>query len=404
MSTDTTDRELRAANPVAEPVLRALDLGDCEAELGRTLTTVAGGEAASGGRVGVGSVDGARWRSGRRADGRQRRLRSGRPRLLLGLAGATAAAVAIVVLVVGGGNDSQPPQPDFSANLVRYAESTPLLLLELPGWHVQYLEQQSSGSGDIRFGADKGRRHQKWMRLFWLPANGPGVNWHAFLHPTVDRTPGRRFTTRLEALGVTAHVDTRAESAPQYGSPGDHEMSAAWKENGRIIFLVTRVPDVGTFLERIEGLRKVDAQTWLAAMPASVIKPMEYAPTVNEMLKGVPLPPGFDPSSIPPPRPLRGPLPGGRRGRRQGRLRLVPQLGEARAAGDAAAEAKAERVLLRSEEQWPIFREMAKEGAYPATVIEYARKLKSGSWYGKPVLKAVFGEAGLCGPGELPGG
>ena len=46
---------------------------------------------------------------------------------------------------------------------------------------------------------------------------------------------------------------------------------------------------------------------------------------------------------------------------------------------------------------------MAKEGAYPATVIEYARKLDDGSWYGRPILRAVFGEGGLCGPGQLGG-
>lgn len=383
MSTDTIDRELRAANPVPEPVLAALGLGDCEAELGRSLAATA---LAS------------------RAEAATARGRSHPRRSLLGLAGAAALAAAIVVFLLGGVSDPGTPEPAFGANLVRYAESTPLLLLELPGWHVQYLEQQDSGSGDIRFGTDEGRDKQRWLRLFWLPANGPGVSWHDFLHPKVDRTPGRRFTARLETLGVSAHVDSRAESAPQYGSPGDHEMSAAWKENGRIIFLVTRVPDVGALLERIEGLRKVDAQTWLAAMPAGVIKPMEYAPTVNEMLKGVPLPPGFDPSSIPhhglsEDRYQVGAAVGGRVA-----CAWFQSWGQARAAGDAAAEARAERVLLGSERQWPIFREMAKEGAYPATVIEYARKLKSGSWYGKPVLKAVFGEGGLCGPGQLPGG
>lgn len=51
-----------------------------------------------------------------------------------------------------------------------------------------------------------------------------------------------------------------------------------------------------------------------------------------------------------------------------------------------------------TEKQWPIFREMAKEGAYPSTVIECARKMHSDSWCGKPLLGAVFGHDGLCGP------
>jgi hypothetical protein len=398
MSTKALDRELRAANPVAAPVLAALDLGDCEADLREALIAkpmTSGADAVS---VGLGGTPPFAVAL-RRSPPRPRRPR----RLLLGLAGAAAAAAAVVVLLVGGGHDPASPAPAFGADLVRYAESTPLVLLELPGWHVQDLEQESGGNGDLRFATDSGPDKQRWLRLFWLPANQPGVNWQDLLHPKIDRTPGRRFTTRPEGLGRTVHVDTRAESAPRYGSPGDHEMSAAWKEDGRVIFLVTRVPDAHTFLERLDGLRKVDAQTWLAALPARVIKPMEYAPTVREMLKGIPLPPGFDPSRIP------------HHGLSQDRYQVGAVVGgtvacawfhswgQARAAGDTGAEARAERVLLGSETQWPIFREMAKEGAYPATVIEYARKLKSGSWYGRPVLKAVFSEDGLCGPGELGG-
>jgi len=39
---------------------------------------------------------------------------------------------------------------------------------------------------------------------------------------------------------------------------------------------------------------------------------------------------------------------------------------------------------------------MAKEGAYPATVLEYAEKMPSRKWYDRPLLAAA--EEGLgCG-------
>jgi hypothetical protein len=389
MSTESFDRELRAANPIGRPVLAALDLGECEAALGQALMA----EAVASGAAETHRPEAA---------GRRRRRRS--RGLLLGLGAAAAAAAAVVVLLVGGGHDAESPGPAYSADLVRYAESTPLLLLELPGWRVKDLQQQHGGDGELGIVTDKGPVKERWVQLFWFPAGQPMLPWHDLIHPLLDRTPGRRFTVRPKNLGAVVHIDTRVESAPRYGSPGDHEMSALWKEKGHVILMTTRVPGVGAFLERLGALQKVDARTWLGAMPAGVVKAAEYAPTVHEMLKGIPLPSGFDPSRIP------------HQGLSQDRYQVGAAVGgtvacgwfrswgQARAAGDTAAEARAERVLLGSERDWPIFREMAKEGAYPVTVIEYARKLHGGSWYGRPILQAVFGEGGLCGPETTAGG
>lgn len=373
MSMDTLDRELQAANPVAKPTLAALDLGDCEEALGRALMdeSPAPPEAAP----------------------RRRRRR----RLLLAAAGATAAAVAIAVLLIGGSRVADQP-PAYGAELVRYAESTPLLLLDEPGWRVKSLIQVDGGQGVLGFATGKGPVKQRWVQLSWYPDARAGAVWRSSLHPRIDRTPGRRFWTQLPNLGARIHIDTRAESAPQYGRPGDHEMAALWKEGGQVLFLTTRVPSLAAFRERLEGLRRVDAETWLDAMPARVVKAAEYSPTVTEMLRGIPLPPGFDPSQV------------AHEGLSTDRYQVgaevggavacawFRQWGQARSAGDASAAAEAERVLLESEERWPIFREMAKEGAYPATVIEYARKLRSGIWFGRPVLEAVFSEGGLCVP------
>lgn len=382
MSTDTLDRELRAANPIARSVLAALDLDECEAALGRAL---------------IGEPIAIEARPA--GDGRARPLSHHPRRVLLGLAAAAAAAAAIVVLLVGSGHGPESPARAYGAELVRYAESTPLLLLlDEPGWRVKNLEQEHGGDGQLEIVTDTGPADQRWVKLFWLPADQAGLNLRAVLHPRIDRTPGRRFSTELPNLGAIVHIDTRAESALQYGHPGDHEMSALWREGGHVLFVNSRVPSLTAFRQRLEGLRRVDAKTWLDAMPPRVVKAAEFAPTVEEMLRGIPLPPDFDPRQVP------------HRGLSQDRYDVgaivggavacawFRNWGEARADGDTEAAAKAEHILLGSERQWPIFREMAKEGAYPATVIEYARKMHSGSWYGKPLLRAVFGHYGLCGP------
>jgi hypothetical protein len=46
--------------------------------------------------------------------------------------------------------------------------------------------------------------------------------------------------------------------------------------------------------EILHSLRRVDVDTWLSAMPANVVRPEARAAVVERMLRGVPLPPGFD--------------------------------------------------------------------------------------------------------------
>lgn len=401
MRDQTIEPRLRAANPLSKRTLEALDLATGEAALGEALI----GDSALAAEPSVSA----------RAPRRRRSA-------LLLLGGAAAAvAVAVVLLLSGGAGRS--PEPAYGAQLVRFAESTPLLLLEAPGWHVQNVDQWTSGQGTMEFvwGKTGGREpvattaddegsavaspavRQRWVHLVWYSGKSAHQLMRAYLHPRIDRTPGRRLTTTIPALGAMVHIDTRAESAPQYGRPGDHEMAAIWRQDGQVLVLNGRVPDLAAFRERLDGLRRVDAQTWLGAMPPKVVKAADYGATVHQMLQGIPLPPGFDPASIPDlslttDRYQVGAAVGGAVA-----CGWFNRWGEARADGDTAATQEAERVLLESEARWPIFRQMRTEGGYPATVIEYAEKMQSGRWYGKPLLAAVDSKVGLCGPGGLPG-
>jgi hypothetical protein len=50
--------------------------------------------------------------------------------------------------------------------------------------------------------------------------------------------------------------------------------------------------------EILSSLRRVDVDTWLAAMPPSVVRPEARAAEVDRLLRGVQLPHGFDVSSL----------------------------------------------------------------------------------------------------------
>ena len=77
---------------------------------------------------------------------------SWRPRrVLLALAGAMAVGVAVTIVLLSGGGATESPTRAYGAELVRFAQSTPLLLLQGPGWRVLNVEEKSNGEGTMEF-------------------------------------------------------------------------------------------------------------------------------------------------------------------------------------------------------------------------------------------------------------
>jgi hypothetical protein len=68
-----------------------------------------------------------------------------RPRRLALALGSAALAVSLAVFIVLAAGGSNRPSRAYGAELVRFAESTPLLLLEAPGWRVQNVSETGSG-------------------------------------------------------------------------------------------------------------------------------------------------------------------------------------------------------------------------------------------------------------------
>jgi hypothetical protein len=321
--------------------------------------------------------------------------------LALGSAALAVALAAVLVLTAGGSNH---PAPAYGAELVRFAESTPLLLLEGPDWRVQnvtesgqgaYMPRDSRGSGSMEFvtgaaipngsttvsadGTVRGMApkavRQRKVELSWhrgkLEFPGPVVR-----HPI--EVPVLATTALVNIRAETFYMETRAgKTRIELGGPGDREMSAIWGEDGYTLEMRAWVSDLATFEERLGWLSRVDSQTWLDAMPAKVVKAADHDAAVREMLKGIPVPKGFTPSQIPD------------EGLTTDRYQVgasvtgivsclwFRQWGEARRAGDGAAAAEAERAMATSK-HWPILREMAKDGAYQQTIWKLAAEMPSG--------------------------
>ena len=254
---------------------------------------------------------------------RQGALRHGRPALAVA-AGAliVATAAATIVLLAGGSSRSTPA---YGAELVRFAESTPLLLLEGPDWRVEnvyeaqpgpYEPRGSHGEGSMEFvtgkpipdeairptavrvgTTPKGQTVVKAERESGMlppPVRQRKVelSWRhgslAAALASARRSPhphGQRWV-ELPVLGTSAHVDTRAEFFTNQGGPGNRQMTAFWSEGGYLLERKPRSPTRPALRRKgSTGLTKVDSRPGSKRVPPSVVKAVNHAAAVRSMLR-----------------------------------------------------------------------------------------------------------------------
>jgi hypothetical protein len=316
---------------------------------------------------------------------------------------ALAVTLAAAIFLVGGGSDQTSRA--YGAELVRFAESTPLLLLGGPDWRVQNVNETSGPEGtqgtmefvtgkpipyeSIRISGDSKAARESGMFPAAVRQRRVELSWRqgslaeaiatqrGSLHPH-----GQRWV-KLPVLDTTAEVDTRAEFYVNQGGSGNRQMAAFWSEGGYLLELKAAVPDLAAFEERLDWLTKVDSQTWLDAMPAKVVKAADHDAAVQEMLKGIPVPSAFKPSRVPDEGLTTDRYQVGAAVTGTVTCLWFRQWGEARRTGDRAKEVEAERAMATSK-HWAILHEMAKDGAYPEVVWELAAAMPSGVWQWGP--------------------
>jgi hypothetical protein len=376
MNTREIEVALVAADPVDRGWLEGLDLEAMEAEL-------------------LADVDDEQPASSPLGDGAPRWRRPQRAALALGT--ALAAAVAVLLVLSGGGPDR--PSRAYGAELVRFAEATPLLLLEGPGWRVQNAFEYGGGEGTMEFltgnsipnetarvtGNIETGQHVSGLAPAAVRQRKVDLRWsRGSLEETLAfarkgyHAHGQHWT-EAPVLGTTAQVDTRAEVYVNQGGPGDHQMTALWAEDGYVLEMRAAVPDLAAMEERLDWLTRVDSQTWLDAMPANVVKAVDHNAAVREMLKGIPVPETFTPSRIPDEGLTTNRYQVG--GSVTGTVACLwfRQWGQARRTGDRADKAEAEAAMATSR-HWPILREISADGAYPLMIWQLAAAMPSGEW------------------------
>lgn len=137
-------------------------------------------------------------------------------------------------------------------------------------------------------------------------------------------------------------------------------------------------------------------------MPASVVKTSDREVTINQMLQGVVVPPGFDPTDIKGAELTKDRYHPGAAVTGTVACQWFRRWANARKANDPVKEREATAALATAKSR-PIIKEMAKAGGYPDVLIEFAAAMPSGDWYGRPLTGDVDSGLGCDALGvDLP--
>jgi hypothetical protein len=303
--------------------------------------------------------------------------RLGRRRVLPLALPAAAAIVAVVVVVItisGRGGEQA-----WAAALVKVAEAAPRLLVSEPGWQVERADELSARYGEMTF--TNGERD---LDVKWLPAR---LHEHAVATRMAD--PG------LDDLGTAPAV--RAE-ARMFRYSGTRDFVAVWLRGNHTLEVRGAAADASAFRTVLASLREVDVDTWLSAMPQSVVAPAAQAEAVREMLADIPLPPGFDPAEIPHGNGVRDRYHLGAAVVGAVACAWIDHWVAARRASDHES-ARAAVEAMATSRTWSVLLEMDDEGAYPEVLWKYADALATNApvMGGRPLsIEESYVDA-LCG-------
>ncbi len=262
-------------------------------------------------------------------------LEIGRRRnVTLGISLGVAAALAALLVLGGWLGGPGGGRTEFAAAAVRVAEANPRLLVTAPGWKIVRADEFEPDSGELIF-SDGSHRFE----VHWYAARF----YEQYLRDRADVSAPQRGTLLGERT-TTVHY-------------GREEYATMLSPQGSVFVEVRgRLGSKRAYDELLHSLRPVDVETWLSAMPPSTVRPEVRSAAVEEMLRGIPVPPGFDAT------PLRS------EGSISNQDSLAVEVGNAvacawvkswiaaRAGGDSAAAARAVEAMAGSAD-WPIVRE-----------------------------------------------
>lgn len=195
-----------------------------------------------------------------------RRRRNGRRRAVILLAAAATVAVVLTGVFFPKGSSPIAPVSAYGAEFRAVTDATPRLLIDDPAWKIDAVPVFRANEGEIRFA-----RGKQTLQVNWIPAVSYG---------------GGRPETTMQLFGQTGKI---------YRSGKTTDLMLMMPPKGA--YYLTMRGDVGSdagFRSLVGKLKTVDTDTWLDAMPDTIVKQSDAPRVIDEMLADVPVPNGFD--------------------------------------------------------------------------------------------------------------
>lgn len=311
---------------------------------------------------------------------------------------ACVVAVAALILLSGGSVSSvrDGAHPTFAAAAVEVAEANPRLLVTAPGWSIVHARGFEVDSGELIYADGK------------HPPYGPGgrqldLTWY----------PARFYRERLREDG---HVSTRAghltrpatstllgQSATTFHYAGQRpNYATVLSPQGRVFIEVSGTLGSEQEYEAVlHSLRAVGVEAWLAAMPAEVVRPLARPEAIARMLRSIPVPPGFDASTLQSESVLTDRFMLGKSVAGAVACGWLGRWLSATRAGDGAAAREAVEAMSTAR-HWPVLLQMVRERGYrgnalpphgqgwPSEIVTAAREIAHGHLRRKPAVRTIY--------------
>ncbi|HEY7070193.1 MAG TPA: hypothetical protein VH479_08775 [Acidimicrobiales bacterium] len=307
----------------------------------------------------------------------------------VGVAAATALAIAAGATLAtrdGAGKDSvsasdQTPDqnpapagpsgtiPPAAPEDIAAAEGVPHLASRADGWHIVWVDP---GDGYERLSDDTSKLDVHWAAGFDDgPPDVEGVE------TTVAGEPAVRYRIGPHDCEMNDSCQYDGGQTPGPADIGFEYMTLLTVGDNEVR-ITGHFRDDDTIDAALAGLVTVPATEWLALLPADTVLPSERAATVDEMLTGLPLPPGFDPAPLRSADTISNRYQVGAQVTGSVACPWFDSWAAGLASGDTAA-VQAAVDAMASAPQWPILTEMADQGGWSHVVWDLAAAMPTNS-------------------------
>ncbi|TDD58178.1 hypothetical protein E1263_20320 [Kribbella antibiotica] len=327
------DRLIARANPYGDDTVRQLPTGGAESDLLEDILTT--------------TEPATRLHPGRRR------------RLTIGVAAAVsiAAAVAVVGAVLPKDSPVAPfvaPQSAYAAEVRAIAEANERILINDPAWKITVVDEFTKDRGEMKFA-----NGDETFQITWYPAKD-----YKLIHK--DRVDASSKHEPAQVLGQQGTFFLAK------GSTSDFSVLLPPK-GAPFVELRTYAGTQEAFQALLTKLKQVDVETWLNAMPETVVRPEKVRAAVDEMLTEVTVPKGFKTAPLYKATVIeRYQL--GARVTGAASCAWLDQWTAARKSGDKAKAAEAVTAMQGSK-SWKILKEMDAAGDYPESIWNYADEI-----------------------------